>query len=309
MRIDQLSYIHTLSKYRSLSQAAEALYINQPTLSRALTALEKELGITLFDRSYQGIQLTTIGRKMLPHFENILLEIEQVQALAAAEKSKDVSGTLTISAGSILCNNILLDITAAFQRSYPLVTIDITEDYSVEMIRCVHKNQADIGFISSINQIQENLLELLERYNLAYEYLIQSPLVAVLSADSPLVASKAITAEQLKPYPMFLSKKIQSALAPELDNITYHYCPDRDSRSKMILKQQGYAIVSLLEMLGDLYVQQGLLVLKPLLGAALMQNDALHLGMIYPKDRVWRFYENDFLTLVRQYFSQISLDG
>ena len=82
MRIDQLSYIHTLSKYRSLSQAAEALYINQPTLSRALTALEKELGITLFDRSYQGIQLTTIGRKMLPHFENILLEIEQVQALS-----------------------------------------------------------------------------------------------------------------------------------------------------------------------------------------------------------------------------------
>lgn len=309
MRIDQLSYVHTLSKYRSLSQAAEALYINQPTLSRALTAMEKELGVTLFDRSYQGIQLTAIGRKMLPHFENILSEMEQVQALAAAEKSKDVSGILTISAGNILCNNILLDITAAFQHSYPLVAIDITEDYSVEMIRSVHKNQADIGFLSSINQVHENLLELLAQYNLAYEYLIQSPMVAVLPADSPLAASEAVTAEQLEPYPMFLSKKIQSSLSPELDNVAYHYCPDRDSRSKMILKQQGYAIVSLLEMLGDFYVQQGLLVLKPLLGAALMQDDALHVGMIYPKDRVWKFYENDFLTLVRRYFAQISLDG
>ena len=309
MRIDQLSYVYTLSKYRSLSQAAEALYINQPTLSRTLTALEKELGVTLFDRSYQGIQLTAIGRRMLPHFENILMELEQVQALAAAEKSKDVSGTLTISAGSILCNNILLDITAAFQQSYPLVTIDIAEDYSVEMVSSVHKNQADIGFISSINQIQENLLDLLNQYNLAYEYLIQSPMVAVLPADSPLAASEAITAEQLKPYPMFISKKIHSALAPELANVSYHYCPDRDSRSKMILKQQGYAIVSLLEMLGDFYVQQGLLVLKPLLGEALMQNDALHLGMIYSKDRVWKFYEDDFLTLIRQYFAQITLEN
>ena len=309
MRLEQLHDILTVSKYRSLSQAAEALYCNQPTLSRSLAALEKELGVTLFNRSYQGVTLTAIGAAMLPHFERILSEMEQVQALAAAEQSRDVCGTLTLSAGSILCNNILLDLTAVFNQSYPLVAVDISEDYSVEMIRRVHKNAVDIGFISSIKGIQDNLFALLEQYHLTYEYLIQSPLVAVLSADSPLAQAPSVTAEQLSPYPMFLSKKVQPVLAPNSVNGTSHYCQDRDSRSKMILKQQGYTIVPLLEMLGDFYVQQGLLVLKPVIGETLLQNNALQVGIIYTQERIWKFYEEDFLTLVRAYFAQINLNG
>ena len=308
MRLEQLHYIITINKYASLSQAAEALYINQPTLSRTLSAVEKELGVTLFTRSHQGVELTAIGRKMLPHFEHILAEMEQVQALAATEKSRDVSGTLTISAGSILCNNILLDLTAAFNQSYPLVALDISEDYALDVVRRVHQSAVDISFISSVNGIQENLLAMLKQYSLTYEYLIQSPMVAVLPAASPLAKLEAVTAEQLAPYTMFLIKKVQPIIASEYRDSSYHYCPDRDSRNKMILKQQGYAIVSRLEMLDDFYVQEGLLVLKPLLGDALMQHDVLHVGMIYPAERIWKCYEEDFLTLVRQYFAKISLD-
>ncbi len=308
MRLEQLQYALAISKYRSLSQAAEALYLNQPTLSRALTALEKELGVKLFERSHLGITLTAAGRKMLPHFEHILTELEQVQAIAASEKSQDISGTLTISAGSILCNNILLDLTATFNQSYPLVNLDISEDYSLDVVRRVHQNAVDIGFISSVNGIEDNLLALLKQYSLTYEYLIASPMVAVLPATSPLAELAAVTAEQLAPYTMFLIKKVQPIIASQYSDRPYHYCQDRDIRNKMILKQQGYAIVSRLEMLGDFYVQEGLLVLKPLLGDALMQHDVLHVGMIYPPERIWKCYEEDFLTLVRQYFAKISLD-
>ena len=68
MRLEQLHYIITINKYASLSQAAEALYINQPTLSRTLSAVEKELGVTLFTRSHQGVELRAIWRKMVADF-------------------------------------------------------------------------------------------------------------------------------------------------------------------------------------------------------------------------------------------------
>lgn len=307
MRLEQLQYVQAINKHESLSQAATALYINQPTLSRALASLEKELGVQLFKRSYQGVTLTPIGYKMLPHFEQILTEMAQVQALAATEKAQDISGTLTISAGSILCNNILLDISATFNQCYPLIDVDIIEEYTPDTIRRVYQNQADIGFISLadyLNGAGDNLLPHLEQYHLIYHYLIKTPMVAVLPGSSPLATQGIVTLEQLQAYPMFLPRKVKSVLPQDTDNSDYHYCPDRESRNKMILKQHGCTVISQLEMLDDIYVQQGLLVLRPIAPNDTLGN-TMELGMIYHAERVLKCFEEDFIAIVHQVFKNI----
>ena len=61
MEIRVLRYFLTVAKEQSFTKAAEVLHITQPTLSRQLAGLEKELGVTLFDRSGHHITLTDEG--------------------------------------------------------------------------------------------------------------------------------------------------------------------------------------------------------------------------------------------------------
>ena len=58
MRLQQLLYVKEIARCRSMNQAAVRLYISQPSLSEAIRDLEKEFGITLFDRSRRGVSLT-----------------------------------------------------------------------------------------------------------------------------------------------------------------------------------------------------------------------------------------------------------
>ena len=61
MTIQQLNYVITISEKGSLNKAAEVLYVTQPSLTSAVRELEKELGITLFNRGGKGVTLTNDG--------------------------------------------------------------------------------------------------------------------------------------------------------------------------------------------------------------------------------------------------------
>ena len=65
MTLTQMNYIITISETGSLNKAAEALYISQPSLTNAVKELEKELGITIFNRSGRGVTLTNDGTEFL----------------------------------------------------------------------------------------------------------------------------------------------------------------------------------------------------------------------------------------------------
>ena len=64
MTLEQLTYLIELSRHHSISEAADALYITQSALSMSLGTLEKELGLTLFDRSNKGISPTEEGQEI-----------------------------------------------------------------------------------------------------------------------------------------------------------------------------------------------------------------------------------------------------
>lgn len=72
MRLEQLQYFIEIAHTKSISIAAEHLYVTQPALSRAIKALEDELGVILFTRTVEGAFLTKEGETLLPEILEIL---------------------------------------------------------------------------------------------------------------------------------------------------------------------------------------------------------------------------------------------
>lgn len=79
MNLNQLKYFYAVSVLGSLSEAAEHLYISQPSLSSAIKALENEFGVVLFSRTHTGMQLTPEGKTMFQSCKEILSHIDQLE--------------------------------------------------------------------------------------------------------------------------------------------------------------------------------------------------------------------------------------
>jgi len=79
MTLQQLRYAAGVARYGSFSEAADRLYISQPSLSAAVGELEKELGIRIFARSNRGVQVTPEGTEFLAHARQILEQTELLE--------------------------------------------------------------------------------------------------------------------------------------------------------------------------------------------------------------------------------------
>lgn len=78
MTLIQLHYILTIAETRSLNKAAELLYVSQPSLTSAVKELEKELGITIFNRGGRGVTLTNDGAEFLLHAKELYGQYESI---------------------------------------------------------------------------------------------------------------------------------------------------------------------------------------------------------------------------------------
>ena len=95
MNILYLKYAVEVARIGSINKAAEELFVAQPNLSRAIKELEKELGITVFDRNSKGMTLTPDGERLISYGRKILGEIEEVEEMFKTGESK--KSTLTVS--------------------------------------------------------------------------------------------------------------------------------------------------------------------------------------------------------------------
>ena len=83
MDITQLRYISAIYRYRSLTKAASVLHVTQPLLSQQLRALEKELGITLFERTTRSVNPTPEGAVFCTQAKNVTDEFDRLIKRAA----------------------------------------------------------------------------------------------------------------------------------------------------------------------------------------------------------------------------------
>ena len=164
----------TVAKVGSLSKAAVELGSSQPTLSRHMAALEKQLDITLFDRSTQGLKLTTVGSMLVESSESMNSAAQQFNRIASGTL-KSLEGSIRISANEIVGLYYLPEIISEFSQIYPKVQVEIDisnketslnkrdADIALRMFRptqvdLIAKRLPDIefGFVASKNYLQNH---------------------------------------------------------------------------------------------------------------------------------------------------------
>ena len=119
-----LNYFLVIANEKNFTKASQLLHITQPTLSRQIAQLEKELGTKLFIRNNHNISLTEDG---------LILKRRAQEILSLADKTvkelsynvKELEGVINIGCGEFLSSKILGDIIAKFRKKYPLVQFDL----------------------------------------------------------------------------------------------------------------------------------------------------------------------------------------
>jgi DNA-binding transcriptional LysR family regulator len=128
----------------SLSAAARALGMTQPTLGRQVTALEEELGVLLFERVGRGLTLTTAGMDLLEHVRTMGEAANHV-SLAASGQSQSIEGTICITASEVISAFLLPPILARLRRAHPGVRIKLVASNAIHDLR---RREADIAIRS-----------------------------------------------------------------------------------------------------------------------------------------------------------------
>ena len=91
LQIQQLTYFVTVAEQGSINKAAEKLFVTQPNLSKAISNLESELKVRIFDRTNKGVILTDDGKKLYQYARTILNQMELIQGLSSRERPRILS--------------------------------------------------------------------------------------------------------------------------------------------------------------------------------------------------------------------------
>ncbi|GHA47855.1 LysR family transcriptional regulator [Amylibacter ulvae] len=125
----------------SYSAAARALNMAQPTLGRQVDALERDLGVVLFQRVGRGLALTDAGLDLLAHARKMGDGANEL-ALAAAGQSQTIAGTVRISASDVYAAHLLPAIIAKLRKSHPAINVEIIASHTTSDLR---RREADIA--------------------------------------------------------------------------------------------------------------------------------------------------------------------
>ncbi len=125
----------------SLSAAARALRLTQPTLGRQVAALEEILGVTLFERSGRSLRLTQAGRDLLEP-AGAMRDAALRFSLSAAGQSQSVSGKVTVTATDVVATHVLPPILAELRTFAPGIEVEIIASNTVQDLT---RREADIS--------------------------------------------------------------------------------------------------------------------------------------------------------------------
>ncbi|RYL90268.1 LysR family transcriptional regulator [Sporolactobacillus sp. THM19-2] len=196
MEWQQIEYFQKVAELQHMTQAAEALSISQPALSRSIARLEEELGVSLFERQGRRIILNQYGKLFLVHVNRILKEFkdtrQEIKYLLDPEHGEVSLGFL-----HTLGVNILPDILSGFQKLHPGTKIKLYQNNNVSLLKQLQAGEIDLCLVHHSN----------EDPHIQWEKLWEEELFLMVPATHPLADKKSITLDEVKDDPIISMKK------------------------------------------------------------------------------------------------------
>jgi DNA-binding transcriptional LysR family regulator len=196
MELRQLVTFQTVANTLNFSRAASALNYVPSNVTMQMQALEKELGVRLFDRLGKQLLLTDAGKQFLIYVNQALNTLDEAREVLC--KQEQITGTVTVSANEVLCAYRLPSTFLQFRQEYPgvrLIFRTISYDNLKESLRDGH---TDIVFL---------LDEPVHSTSLASEALLHEPFQLFVSSDHPLRSEEKLLPEHLREEQFLVNEK------------------------------------------------------------------------------------------------------
>lgn len=242
MNLNQLYYFKKLAELQHYTRAAQELYISQPSLSFAISSLEKELDIGLFKKAGRNVVLTKYGEEFYKYVTASLTELDKgVQYVK--NKSSLQTGSIDLGYIPTLAGDFIPKAIRKFITSFQIQTnFNLFHGMSLEIIEGVKDGKYDLGFCSKIDNEPD----------LVFLPMLYQELVLITQKNHELAAKEHITMSEIIDYPLItyrhtlpIGKMIMNLFQEQnLEPTISHALDDEISIGGLVSEGFGIAIVA-----------------------------------------------------------------
>lgn len=197
MNVLHMKYACEVARQGSLGKASEKLLIAVPNLSRSIKELEADLGITIFERTAKGMQLTPDGEQFMRYAKNILGQIDEVENLYRGSAPKKQSFSISVPRASYIS-----DALAEFSKTLTTEDAEIfyKETNSERTIHNLLDRDYKLGIIRYAENYNTYFDVMMEEKGLTSELLTSFSYRLIMSRENPLSQKAKITFDDLEGY-------------------------------------------------------------------------------------------------------------
>ena len=214
VNLELYKVFYTVAKCGSLTKAAQELYISQPAVSQSIKQLEGQLGVSLFNRTHSGMQLSATGGKLIfKNVEKAMIALENAET-SIAELKSTATGTIRIGATDSIFSHVLADKIALFNVKYPSVRLELISSTSPDTINKLKEGGCDIAFVNL--PVEDKDVKFLDTVSHLNDVFVAGKKYASLNG-------KVIPLNLLQEYPLLM---IEENTVARRSLTTFLQCPD-----------------------------------------------------------------------------------
>jgi LysR family transcriptional regulator, transcriptional activator of the cysJI operon len=189
----RITVFRAVAERASFRKASEYLHLSQPAVSQQVHALEEELGVRLFDRGGNRVQLTDAGRILLEYAHKSARLAQETRA-ALAEVSGKSQGELRLGASTTVAQYVLPRMLGLFQELHPNIKLSVVSGNTEDIVARLVKESVDIGMIEG---------PALKKH-LHIEPFLEDSMVLIAPASDEWAGSPTISLKDLASLPMLM---------------------------------------------------------------------------------------------------------
>lgn len=297
MTLQQLKYIVTVAETGNITEAAKRLFISQPSLTNAIRELEKEMQITIFNRTNKGVTVSNEGDEFLSYARQVLEQVGLLEEKYLNVKEQRPRFSVSCQHYSFAVN-AFVDVIQEFDANQYDFTLRETQTY--EIIEDVSRLKSEIGILYVSSKNEEIIMKLIKQNGLKFEELFQARPHVFISSKHPLAEREAISLEDLEEYPYlsfeqgeYNSFYFAEEILSTLDRKKNIKVRDRATLFNLVIGLNGYTVSSGVisrELNGENIIARPLLV-----------DEAMRIGTITQKNMPLSRYGNAYMEALQKH--------
>lgn len=200
MTLQQLRYVIAIAEYGSITSAAQMLHVAQPSLSKAVAELEREMGVTVFHRTNRGVTVTAEGSELLSYARQVVEQSDLLEQRYKQSRGSTVRRVFAISSQhyAFVVNAFVALVREFGERRYEFT---LRESRTSDIIEDVRTARSELGvlFLSAFNR--EALLRIVHNADLSFTPLFTAAPHVFVSRRHPLAGRASVALDDLRPFP------------------------------------------------------------------------------------------------------------